>query len=87
MTMAETERYVLQSTLSLYPTPKERGALRCALGDAAVVLDAMAKDVADEHRVRGRVTKHGQELAVTITLAANAVWTMREKIPVNEEKT
>ena len=81
---SEAERRILQASLSSYRQPNERAALRCALGDAAGLLDAFAKEVAN-HQRRGRyIKKRGQEDAALITRAADKIWQMREKINVRD---
>lgn len=77
---SKAERNLLEHSLRYYATHGERSAMRCALADAAALLDAYARDVSESHR-RGRyIKKRGQEDAKLITQAANLIWAMREKI-------
>jgi hypothetical protein len=56
--------------------------MRGALMGAAALLDALAVDIAAQHKVRGRVTKDGQRLAAMVTDCASTILSMREKIEV-----
>lgn len=42
--------------------------------------DAVARDIQEAHRKRGKVTKLGLQLAQAVELAGNAIWQMREKL-------
>jgi hypothetical protein len=44
--------------------------------------DAIARDIQDKHRKRGKVTKLGVQLARAVKLAGNVIWEMREKVGV-----
>lgn len=83
---SEAERRLLSVSCGTYKTHGERSAMRCALGDAAALCDAIAVDVTDEYRGRGGVIKkHGQELAQVLAHAASLIWAMREKIEVPKQ--
>jgi hypothetical protein len=84
-TPEEAERDILRMALSIYKEPNERAAMRCALGDASALCDAIATDIGHQYRSRGRVTKKGRELALVVTRAADAIFAMRNKIPVQDE--
>lgn len=63
----------------------ERAAMRCALGDASSLCDALARDIENQNRgFRGRVTVKGQELAKSVKIAAEAIWLMRERIKIED---
>lgn len=55
-------------------------SVRAGLGDAAVICDSIAIDIAAEHTICGKQTKLGMELVSAVKRAANAVWAMRDKI-------
>lgn len=82
--MAEAEKQILDSSLRVYQARAERVAMRCALGDAAALCDALAAQIGREHRYHGRIKKEGLALAAAVTRAADAIWAMREKIDVQE---
>lgn len=76
------EKMVVHST-KIYATRVERAALRCALGDAAHLCDAIMREIASEWKGRGGVTKkRGQELAEIAKRCGDEIWKMREKIEV-----
>lgn len=84
-TPEEAEHNILTLALEIYRKPNERAAMRGALGDAAALCDAIAADIGNQHRSKGRVTKRGQELAMVVTRAADAIFDMGNKIPVRGE--
>lgn len=76
---------MLNVALDTYNKPGERAALRSAMGDAAALCDAIARDVAAENRGRngkGSVTKLGLQLEEVAKRCADAIWAMREDIKV-----
>lgn len=81
--LGETERKLLASSLVTYRTRDERAALRCALGDGAVLLDKFADAVANKQRRHSYIKKRGREDAALIKRAADLLWQMREKINVD----
>jgi hypothetical protein len=61
--------------------------MRCALSDAAALLDALARDIAAENRGRsgrGAVTKLGKRLEEVAKRCADEVWLLREEINAAE---
>lgn len=69
----------LRSSLSAHPERIARTALRCGLGDASVVCDALAETILEEHRGRGgkgAPTKLGRELAAIAKRCGDAVVTL-----------
>lgn len=62
----------------------ERAALRCALGDAASLLDRIATEIGYRERSRGRIRKRGLEDAALVTKCANEIAAMRDLIRVND---
>jgi hypothetical protein len=56
--------------------------MRGALGDAAALCDALARDIATENSPRGRVTKLGRKLEAIAKRCGDAIWAMREKVDV-----
>lgn len=85
--VAIAERQIVDSSHRVYDERAERVAMRCALGDAAALCDAIARDLADENRKRGGgVTKLGVLLALVATRCGNAIWAMRDKIEVVDRK-
>lgn len=73
---------IMAFSLSAYPTLEHRAAMRGALGDAAGLCDALARDIAAENSSRGRVTKRGQQLEAIAKRCGDAIWAMREKVHV-----
>jgi hypothetical protein len=69
---------------STYATPEARAALRCALGDAAHLCDALAKniEIANPGRRRGSVSTAGRFAAWQVHGAGSTIWRMRELIEV-----
>ena len=64
--------------------------MRCALGDAAALCDAMARDIAAENRGRGgagAVTKLGLELEAIAKRCGDAIWSMRDNVTDGVEIT
>lgn len=71
------------AAMQVYQALGERAAMRCALGDASSLCDALARDVENHNRgIRGRVTVRGEEKASSLRACAEALWLMREKITV-----
>lgn len=69
-----------------YKEVGERAAMRCAMGDAASLCDAIVRDIEAGHRGRGgRISIAGQKQATVAKLCAEAIWLMREKISVSDE--
>jgi hypothetical protein len=68
-----------------YTEPSERAALRCAMGDAAALCDAIARRVLEANCTRGRVTNVGQALAAVATQCGDEIAKMRDKIIVPRE--
>lgn len=79
-TPAEAERDILRMALDIYREPNERAAMRGALGDAAALCDAIAIDIGNQNRVRGRITNKGLAMALAVSRAGDAIFMMREKI-------
>jgi hypothetical protein len=74
---------ILASSLQSYKTREERAALRCALGDAAALCDAINRDIRAEHKTkREAISKRGLELSEVARKCGDAIWAMREKIDV-----
>jgi len=86
----ERVSHMLNMALDGYKTPRERAALRCALGDAAALCDGLAREIAAENKGRGgkgAVTKRGLELEAIAKRCGDAIWAMREKINVPQPRT
>lgn len=66
----------------IYREPPERAALRCALGDAAHLCDALARDIENLGRRRKTVNKKHQEMAAVARRCGDAIWKMRDLIEV-----
>lgn len=82
---ADIAAKIVAYELDAYRTRRERAALRCALGDAAHLCDALARKVRDEYRGRGgAVKKPGHDIAVWIERAGNEIWAMRELVTMSE---
>lgn len=79
---AKAARQMADSSMVTYASQKERAALRCALGDAAHLCDAVARDIESRFRRRKTVTKAGQEMATIAKMCGDAIWQMREQISV-----
>ena len=60
--------------------PESLGALRCALGDAAALCDALSDEIIEEGTSRGHIKKRAQEDAALVKRCADLIWAMREKI-------
>lgn len=86
--IAKIQRQLSGAAMSVYTQPSERAALRCALGDAASLCDAMVRETERANRTRGnRVSQGGLALAGAIKGAADAIWAMREMIDVESPAT
>ncbi len=80
-----TDERIMAASLNAYHSPEQRVAMRGALGDAAGLCDAMAREIALSNSYgRGKVTKIGQELAAIATRCGDAIWAMREKVKVHD---
>jgi hypothetical protein len=79
-TPEEAERSILRYIGTYHSSPEEEAALRCAYGDAARLLDALATATVDASRSRGRPTKHGLEMGAMLNHAANRVFALRDKV-------
>ncbi len=55
-------------------------AIRSAHGDAAHMCDAIAEDIRREHTRGGRVTKRGEDMALAVKRAGDAIWALRLKV-------
>ena len=72
------ERFVLDS---IKRNPHlDRASIRSGMFDAAHMCDALARDIQEAHRRRGKVSNLGLQIAQAVELAGNAIWEMREKI-------
>jgi hypothetical protein len=72
-------------SMRAYTERQERAAMRCAMGDAAALCDAIAREMAARSRGRGgkgAVTKQGLILEAVAKRCADAIWAMREMIDV-----
>lgn len=69
-----------EAAMKAHPSHDARSALRCALGDASALIDAMATEVLSENTVRSYVKKRAREDALLLKRAADAIWAMREKV-------
>lgn len=79
---------ILLSSLRVYTDRAERVAMRCALGDAAALCDALAEQTKRQNSYSGgRVTQVGQTLAEAVKTAGDAIWAMREMIDVTTPAT
>lgn len=81
--VSETIDKMVALSMKSYQTSGERGALRCALGDAAALCDKLATVAEQRNRTRrgaGPTNKHGRELSAIIKRCGDAIWAMREKI-------
>lgn len=68
--------------MQTYKTHGERAALRCALGDASSLCDAIVRDIEAGHKASrgGGATAEGRKLALQVKYVAEALWLMRERI-------
>jgi hypothetical protein len=79
-TPARIER-MIDVALRVYREPKERAAMRSALGDAAAICDMVAADIENANRTRsGKVINAAQEMAHQVRFAGDRIWRMREQI-------
>lgn len=66
-----------------YREHRERAALRCALGDAAALCDALARAIEKDHRTRngkGPVSKLGKLRASVAKACGDQIFAMRDRI-------
>lgn len=54
--------------------------LRCALGDASAICDALAEEIITEGTSRGHIKKRAQEDAALVKRCADLICAMREKV-------
>lgn len=76
----DAERSILRYISEYHSSPEEEAALRCAYGDAARLMDALANITIATNRSRGRVTKRGLELGAVLKHGADRIWALREKV-------
>ena len=80
---ARVSESLITSSMRTYVKRKERAAMRCGLGDAAALCDAIARDLLAENGLsRGQSTKLGQQLATIAKRCGDAIWAMREKVTI-----
>lgn len=60
--------------------PDSFAALRCALGDAAALCDALAEEIKSENTSRGHIKKRAIEDAALVNRCGDMIWAMREKV-------
>lgn len=84
MTRKEFMQRQVSTATETYREPRERAALRCALGDAAHLCDLIRREIEANNpgRKRGSVSSIGQAMAANVEDAASMIWQMREMIEV-----
>lgn len=79
----ESIREMMVAACHTYDQRGERAALRCALGDAAGICDAMAREIETTHRTRngkGPVSANGQNLAAIVRVCGDRIFAARDLI-------
>jgi hypothetical protein len=87
VTVADVREKLVETALRIYPSRPERVAVRGALGDAAALCDALARDIEannPRNRKKGTVTVRGAQLADIARQCGNIIWNMRDKIEVQD---
>ena len=82
--IAEVEAVFLEYLSRHHPTQQERGAVRCGLGDAAVICDLMAEAIRKSNpgRKKGSTSQTGEALADVAKQCGNAIAAYRDKVTV-----
>ncbi len=57
-------------------------ALRCALGDAAHLLDAIRSDMRPIRPLRGELGRRAEAMAFALKRGADAIWALRDSVSV-----
>lgn len=79
----EAAAKMVQAAMSIYQSRPERAAMRCALGDAAGLCDALARAIEADNKGnhgKGAITKQGQDRAAIARRCGDAIWQMRELV-------
>jgi hypothetical protein len=87
VTVADVREKLIETATRVYGSRAERVAMRGALGDAAAICDALARDIEasnPRNRKRGTVTVMGAQLADVAKACGSAIWDMRDRIEVGE---
>lgn len=87
MSIENTKAKLMASSTSIYREPEQRVGLRCGLGDAAALCDALEQAILEEsrgHNGKGPPTKRGRELAAIDKRCGDEIWAMRNMVKVND---
>jgi hypothetical protein len=72
---------MVSATVRVYVSRDERAAIRCALGDAAHLCDAIVADILKETATKhGKETERGRQLAAIAKRCGDAIWAMRDDV-------
>jgi hypothetical protein len=78
----------MQRAMQTYRTRGERAAMRCVIGDAAGLCDAIARAIEIENKGnhgKGATTKRGREMAAVAKRCGDAIWDMRKLVVFEDE--
>lgn len=88
MSIENTQTKLVASSTRIYRDPDTRTGIRCGLGDAAGLCDALEKQIMEEYRGRGgrgATTKEGRALAAVAKRCGDEIWAMRDMVKVHEK--
>lgn len=80
--VAKAGKEMAASSMAAYRDPFQRGALRCGMGDAALLCDVVAREALAKHTEpdSGRITAEGERIAQTARDCGDAIWAMRAEV-------
>lgn len=79
---APLDERIMRASLDSYRSPDQRAAMRGALRDAAHLCDALATAAGDGRRMSAKL----RDIQSAMKRCGDAIWAMREKIPVRIEE-
>ena len=83
--LEHTMKKLTDAAQKTYKTRKERAAMRCALGDAAALCDAISGAVETTFQnKRGYIRKEGRVLAAQAKQCGDLIWKMRDGIDLSK---
>ena len=81
--VAEAGQQMIDASCRVYDTSAEHAALRCALGDAALLCDVIAREMETNARGRRGQRLKAMEMAAVAKRCGDAIWAMRDRIRVS----
>jgi hypothetical protein len=84
----EAAAKMMRAAMGIYKTRPERAAMRCVLGDAAGLCDAIASAIKIENKGnhgKGATTKQGRDRAAIAKRCGDAIWEMRKLVGFEDD--